>query len=362
MKGQLTGSRNGRAVADSVKAAESAGLKYVNAGESGIWRRRNGRGYVYEDSRGRRVTDPKVLDRIRSLAIPPAWEAVWICASADGHLQAVGQDAKGRRQYRYHEDYRLAQDCNKFNRIISFGAALPRMRRIVTRDLRRAGMPKRKVMALLVRLLDETCIRVGNSEYARSNESYGLTTFKDDHARIRGGTVQFKFRAKSGVEQELSLENPRLARLIKRSRDLPGEELFQYCGEDSQYRAVQSADVNEYIRQISGEEFTAKDFRTWHGTVRALMELSQIGPATSKADAKRRLSEAVKATARQLGNRPATCRSYYIHPAVLDSYLDQRLFRGEEGCSSPTLRSFEKTLLTLVKRIHRPRVKLNQPR
>lgn len=343
---------------ESIRDAREAGLKYVTPNELGIRRVRRGKGFSYTDESGRPIKDPATLERVSRLAIPPAWESVWICAHERGHLQAVGIDAKGRRQYLYHEAYRQARDCNKFNRLITFGACLPRMRRIVARDLRRPGLPKRKVLAVIVRLLDETCVRVGNAAYARENDSYGVTPLEVKHASVEGGTLTLKFRGKSGVEQEYSLDDARLARIVRRTRELPGRPLFQYLDGNGRCRTIQSSDVNDYIRLISGEDFTAKDFRTWHGTAQALAALLEAGPASSKAEARRRLSRAITRTASRLGNRPATCRSYYIHPAVIESYLDQGLFRATFRNVNAPLRSCEKTMLALVKRIHCPRVRL----
>jgi DNA topoisomerase-1 len=342
----------------SIEDARSVGLRYVTADEPGITRRRRGKGFVYFDSRGTVVREPSTLARIQALAIPPAWESVWICSTDKGHLQAVGRDAKMRRQYIYHAAYREARDFNKFNHVISFGSVLPRIRRAVSRDLGRPGLPKRKVMALLVRLLDRTCLRVGNDEYARTNGSYGLTTLKNDHVEIHGPEIRFQFRAKSGVEQDISISDIRLARMVRQERKVGGEDLFQYQGDDGCYHPVQSADVNGYLREVAGDDFTAKDFRTWHGTVQMLMELSQCGPATSATDAKRRLSTAVKATAHRLGNRPATCRGYYIHPDVIESYVSSRLFKALSDCrTTRSLHSYEEALLKLVQKVHKPAIK-----
>jgi DNA topoisomerase-1 len=338
--------------------ARRVGLRYVTADEPGITRQVRGKGFSYTDPKGATVKDSATLERIRSLAIPPAWESVWICTSEKGHLQVIGRDAKMRRQYIYHPSYREARDFNKFNHVILFGAELPRIRRVVSRDLGRPGLPKRKVMALLVRLLDQTCLRIGNDEYARKNGSYGLTTLKNDHVEIHGPEIRFQFRAKSGVAQDISLSDARLARMLRQERNLEGEDLFQYQAEDGEFYPVQSADVNGYLRDVARADFTAKDFRTWHGTVQMLMELSQTGPATSATDAKRRLSAAVKATAERLGNRPATCRGYYIHPDVIESYLSSRLFKALVDCNARSPHSYEQALLKLVRKLHVPRMKV----
>ena len=341
----------------SIDDARRAGLRYVTTGEPGITRRRRGKGFFYVDAHGAAVQDRSALERIKALAIPPAWESVWICSTDRGHLQVVGRDVKMRKQYIYHAAYRQARDFNKFNHMIAFGSVLPRIRRAVARDLAKPGLPKRKVMALCVRLLDRTCLRIGNDEYARKNGSYGLTTLRDEHVEIHGPEIHFHFRAKSGVEQDISLSDAKLARIVRQTRNVEGEELFQYQGEDGEYHAVQSTDVNGYLRQVAGEDVTAKDFRTWHGTVQMLMELSQSGPATSATEAKRRLSTALKATAERLGNRPATCKGYYIHPEVIDSYMSRRLFDTMEICGNMhSLHRYETALLKLVQQVQKPRI------
>lgn len=307
-------------------AAEEAGLRYVTGAGPCIRRVRRGRSFRYLDTRGRPLRNPKHLERIHSLVIPPAWEDVWICPSANGHLQAVGRDARGRKQYRYHPQYRAHRDETKFSRMIAFGTVLSLMRRRVERDLRRRGLPREKVLAAVIKLLQTTYIRVGNEEYARENESFGLTTMKDRHVRIAGARLQFRFRGKSGQEHLIALTDKRLARIVKACRDLPGYELFQYLDEEGTTHRIDSGDVNRYIRQVSGHDFTAKDFRTWAGTLLAARELEAAGPAPSATAAKRVIAGAVKTVAKQLGNRPATCRKYYVHPAVFDAYLDASLF------------------------------------
>jgi DNA topoisomerase-1 len=258
--------------------------------------------------------------------IPPAWQEVWICPSANGHLQAVGRDARGRKQYRYHPAYRAHRDEAKFSRMIAFGTLLALMRKRVERDLRRRGLPREKVLATVVRLLQTTYIRVGNEEYARDNDSFGLTTMKDEHVHIAGARLQFEFRGKSGQQHLIALSDRRLARIVKACRDLPGYELFQYVDSNGATHRIDSGDVNRYIRQLTGHDFTAKDFRTWAGTLLAARELDAAGPSTSVTAAKRAIVGAVKTVARQLGNRPATCRKYYVHPAILDAYSDGSLF------------------------------------
>ncbi len=271
------------------------------------------------------VRDAETLARIRSLVIPPAWKDVWICPNADGHLQATGRDARGRKQYRYHPRWREVRDEDKYSRMIDFVRALPRIRRRVRRDLSRRGMPREKVLAAIVQLLETTLIRVGNEEYAKQNESYGLTTIHNRHVRVRGSTLRFDFRGKSGVEHEIDLHDPRLARIVRKCKDLPGQELFGYIDDDDQVRDVGSSDVNDYLREISGHEFTAKDFRTWAGTALAAQALQEFEEFDSEAAAKRNVTRAIERVAERLGNTKAVCRKCYIHPAVIDAYLDRTL-------------------------------------
>ena len=281
---------------------------------------------------GKPLRDERHLARIRSLVIPPAWTNVWICPSPHGHLQAFGWDAKGRKQYRYHPLYRASRDQAKFSRMIAFGTVLALIRRRVQQDLDRRGLPKEKVLAAVVRLLETTYIRVGNDEYAKENESFGLTTMRDRHVRIAGAKLLFRFRGKSGQEHTIELSDQRLARIVKACQDLPGYELFQFVNEAGEICRVDSADVNRYIREICGHDFTAKDFRTWAGTVLAARELHAAGPCTSPTSGKRTIVDAIKSVARRLGNRPATCRKYYIHPAIIDAYSDGTLFPAmQEG-------------------------------
>ncbi|PNG55509.1 DNA topoisomerase type I [Variovorax sp. WDL1] len=300
------------------------GLVYVDAGMPGLTRVRHGSSFRYRDAKGRWLRDVDELSRIKQLAIPPAYTDVWICPLPNGHLQATGIDARGRKQYRYHAEWRLLKDETKFERLELFGRALPKIRARVARDLRagaREPLPGRAtVLATLVRLLDITFLRVGNEEYASSNRSYGLTTLRNRHVDVRGSSFKLRFRGKSGVLHEARVDDPRVTRVIRRCQQLPGQELFQYRGPDGEVRNVSSSDVNEYLREASGDNFTAKDFRTWHGTVQAL-ELTRIAcsgesegeSAKSRGSAK----EIIGAVARQLGNTPAVCKKAYIHPAVL---------------------------------------------
>lgn len=311
---------------DPLESAAEAGLRYVRCGGPCIRRVRCGKAFRYFDPSGKPLRDPRQLARIRSLVIPPAWINVAICPSPNGHLQAVGIDARGRKQYRYHARYRAVRDQAKFSRMIAFGTVLAIIRRRVEKDLRRTALSKEKVLATVIRLLETSFIRVGNDEYARENDSFGLTTLKNRHVRIAGATLRFHFRGKSGLQHDIELTDRRLASIVRRCQELPGYELFEYIGKDGKVCAVESADVNRYIREISGGEFTAKDFRTWAGTLLALRELAAAGPVANEREGKRAVVAAVKAVAAQLGNRPATCRKYYVHPAILEAYMDGSLF------------------------------------
>jgi DNA topoisomerase-1 len=335
----VSNSKNG-AVPDAgvVASAREASLCYVTDGMPGITRlKRKQQKFDYIDPRGKRVRDSSLLDRIRRLAIPPAWEAVWICPREDGHLQATGRDARGRKQFRYHEDWRKVRDATKYDRMIAFGRALPRIRRRVTRDLARRGLPREKVLATVVRLLETTLIRVGNTEYARANNSYGLTTFRDRHVNVSGSKINFYFRGKSGKRHVIKLENPRLAKIVRQCRDLPGYELFQYVDETGGPVSISSNDVNDYLREITGAEFTAKDFRTWAGTVLAARAFQEFKRFSTKMEAKHNILKAVEAVARMLGNTPAICRRCYVHPVVLDTYLDGTLVRRLKKCAEQKL-------------------------
>lgn len=307
------------------KSAEAAGLQYVSDSTPGMRRKGAGTGFFYLDSQGRRITDVSVIARIKKLAIPPAWTNVWICASPFGHIQATGRDAKQRKQYRYHPRYRKIRDETKFERILAFSKVFPKVRDQVEGDLSLPGVPRRRILATVVRLLETTLIRIGNDEYARDNKSYGLTTLRDRHAEVEGWKVRFDFRGKSGVEHAVSITDRRLARIIQRCQDIPGEELFQYLDEDGRRQSVDSDDVNDYIAEITGSNFTAKDFRTWAGTVLAAATLRNLGVADSEKKTKANILAALDAVADQLGNTRAVCRHYYVHPRVLDCYRDGRV-------------------------------------
>jgi DNA topoisomerase I len=311
-------------VPDSIESAKAAGLRYVSDNTPGIRRRRVGRGLAYLAPDGAPVRNPAVLRRIRALAIPPAWRDVWISALARGHLQAVGRDARGRKQYRYHARYRARRDSAKFERLVAFARALPAIRERVDRDLARPGLPREKVLAAVVRLLELTLIRVGNDEYARLNRSFGLTTLRDRHARVEGSEVTFRFRGKSGREQEVGLRDRRLAAVVRRCRDLPGRELFQYVGDDGAPHDVASEHVNAYLAEIA-PGVTAKDFRTWAGTVLAYRALRGLGEGSTDREKQRNVAAAIKTAAQNLGNTAAVARQAYVHPAVVDAYLDGRI-------------------------------------
>ena len=311
-----------------MESAHEAGLTYVSDRSPGIRRRRSGNGFVYIDATGKLLHDADAVYRINCLVIPPAWRDVWICPSPRGHIQAVGRDARGRKQYRYHERFRAARDQTKYGRMIEFARALPRIRRRVRRDLRKQGLPREKVLAAVVRLLESTLIRVGNQEYARENHHYGLTTIHNNHVRVRGPTIRFHFNGKGGIERTIELCDARLAKVVRKCQDLPGEELFAYVDDEGVVRDVKSEDVNEYLKQISGKTFTAKDFRTWAGTVLAAAALQDQEEVHSQAKRKKNIVRAVEAVAKRLGNTRAVCRKCYIHPAVIDSYMAGKSIEG----------------------------------
>lgn len=317
------------------------GLTWCSDEQSGLRRTRSGKGFAYRDAGGRLVRDPKVLDRIRALAIPPAWTDVWICPRATGHIQATGRDVKGRKQYRYHEGWSRHATETKFDRLPAFARALPKLRRRVEADLNRRGVSRDKVLATAVRLLELTLIRVGNAQYARQNRSYGLTTLHKRHLDLTGTALTFAFKGKSGVEHEVRVRDRRLATVVRSLRDLPGQQLFKYRDADGDLCPLTSDDVNAYIREAMGEDFSAKDFRTWAGTVSAARGLREAGPPTSPTDAKRRINVCVKAVAGLLGNTPTVCRSSYVHPAVFDLYESGRLGDLLPG---PEAAAFERAL------------------
>jgi DNA topoisomerase-1 len=338
---------------DPAAAARAAGLRYVNDDEPGIRRLRRGKGFVYVDADGRLVESDSTLRRIASLVIPPAWTDVWICSSARGHIQATGRDARGRKQYRYHPLWRTFRDEAKYGRTIAFARALPALRRRVQRDLARPGMPREKMVAVVVRLLEATLLRIGNEEYARTNRSFGLTTLRNRHVEVRGEQIRFSFRGKSGKAHEVGLRDRRLARVLRELQDLPGQRVFQYRDADGNVQPIDSEDVNEYLRAAMGDDFSAKDFRTWAGTVLAARELRAIDAAGEALDAPpKRVARAIAAVARSLGNTPAVCRNCYVHPAIVDSYLDGSLSRAQarDAAYSRGLRADERLVLGLLRR------------
>ena len=342
---------------DSVDSAKEAGLRYVTDAEPGIHRQRRGRGFRYVDKDGKPVRDKETLARIRSLVIPPAWQNVWICANPRGHLQVTGRDARGRKQSRYHPRWRSVRDETKYERMAIFGELLPVIRERVDHDLSLPGLPRLKILAAIVRLMEVTLIRVGNEEYARENQSYGLTTMRNKHVQVEGSGVTFKFPGKSRVKHIVDFNDRRLAKIIERCQDLPGYELFQYVESDGTHHRIDSADVNEYLREISHEDFTAKDFRTWAGTVLACSLLQEFEAFGSQTEAKRNVVQAIRGVAVRLGNTPSVCRKCYVHPAVLDNYLSGTMIKAvkervkQEAEHSPhALRQEETALLHLLRK------------
>jgi DNA topoisomerase-1 len=309
-------------LSDPPAAAKAAGLRYVHDDRPGIRREPTREGFNYFSAKGEPVEDEATLKRIKSLVIPPAWTDVWICPQANGHLQATGRDARGRKQYRYHPKWRSVRDEAKYERMINFGKALPAIRAEVDRALKLPGLPREKMLATIVYLLEATMMRVGNEEYARANKSFGLTTLRNRHVKVEGSDVEFSFRGKSGVYHKIHVHDRRVARIIRSTRDLPGQELFQYLGEDGETHSIDSSDVNDYLRSITGEDYTAKDFRTWSGTVLAALALQEFEKFDSETQAKKNVVRAIESVAQKLGNTPSVCRKCYVHPAVLDAYME----------------------------------------
>ncbi len=350
-------------VTDPQQSAKEAGLRYVSDAKPGISRKKCGKGFRYVDASGHAVRDAETLRRIRSLVIPPAWTNVWICPDARGHLQATGRDARGRKQSRYHPRWRAVRDETKYERMLLFGTALRGIRARVEEDLALPGLPRNKILATIVRLMERTLIRIGNEEYARENHSYGLTTMRGKHVHVTGSTVIFRFRGKSGKQHTVGVEDRRLARIIRRCQELPGYELFEYLDEHGEPHTVDAADVNAYLREVSGADFTAKDFRTWAGSVLASMALRTFEVFESETQAKRNVAEAIKSVALRLGNTPAVCRKCYVHPAVLECYLAGSLARAVKKAQNAAsadddvlreeeeqaLRSEEKALMHLLR-------------
>jgi DNA topoisomerase I len=328
-----TNSHNGKTLAatlgnDSVEAAEEAGLQYVSDDRPGYTRRVNDGEFDYLDMQGKKIRDEQRLLRIKRLAIPPAWTDVWICPSPNGHIQATGRDARRRKQYRYHERWREIRDENKFGRLAEFAKALPKVRRRVAQDLKLSGLPRQKVLATVVRLLERTFIRIGNEEYARENKSFGLTTMKNRHVTVKGARLRFRFRGKRGRQHEVDVTDQRIAKIVSKCQDLPGQDLFQYVTVDGDTQNVTSQDINDYLREITNENFTAKDFRTWAGTVLAAIALEAQGEFEREKQAKANLKAAIYAVAQLLGNTPAICRKCYVHPAIVEAYLSGTQIAG----------------------------------
>ena len=315
------GDRAADPVTDPEESAREAGLRYVSDTRPGIRRKRSGKGFRYTDADEKPVRDAKVLARIKSLVIPPAWTDVWIAPQVNGHLQATGRDAKGRKQSRYHPHWRQVRDETKYERMALFAETLPRIRKRVEHDLRLPGLPRNKVLAAIISLMESTLIRVGNEEYARENQSFGLTTMRNRHVEVEGSKITFSFQGKSRVHHTIDLRDRRLANIVKRCEEIPGYELFQYLDAEGERHSIDSADVNEYLHTIAGEHFTAKDFRTWAGSVLTTVTLQEMGPFTTATQAKKNVVQAIRQVASRLGNTPSVCRKCYVHPAVIEAYM-----------------------------------------
>lgn len=328
-----------QAIVDPKDAAESAGLRYVSDARPGIRRKKAGKGFTYIRADGSKLSESDVLKRIQALAIPPAWTDVWICPFADGHITATGRDAKGRKQYRYHARFRAVRESTKYEHVVAFTDVLPSIREKVREHMALRGLPRAKVLATVVHLLESTLIRVGNDDYAKQNNSYGLTTLKNRHVAVDGDEVRFRFTGKSGKPWSLRVRDRRIAKIIKACQELPGQELIQYVDEEGNCRDVTSTDVNDYLREITGKDITAKDFRTWAGTVLAAMALKELESFDSAAQAKRNLRAAIEKVSARLGNTPTICRKCYVHPEVLNSYIDGNLVLELKSKAESELRS-----------------------
>jgi DNA topoisomerase I len=341
---------------DPIESAQSAGLRYVSDTTPGIARKRAGKGFSYVGPDGSRISDKKEIARIRSLAIPPAYTDVWICPHPNGHIQATGRDARGRKQYRYHPRWREIRDETKFGRMLEFSQVLPVIRERVERDLSRPGLSREKVLATVVRLLECTGIRVGNDEYARANRSFGLTTLRSHHVEISGSTLRFQFRGKSGKIHDVALTDRRLARIVTHCQAIPGETLFQYVDADNVRQTVDSGDVNQYLREITSQEFTAKDFRTWAGTIQAVGALQALGPSETEREAKSAILRAIDQVAKRLNNTRAVCRKYYVHPAVFETYQAGTMLEalgngnGTAAAAAAALSAEEQAVVRLLRR------------
>lgn len=342
-------------IVDPRDAAETAGLLYVSDEEPGIRRKKSGKGFTYQKPDGSKVADKATLDRIKSLAIPPAYTDVWICARANGHIQATGRDAKGRKQYRYHPAFREVRESTKYEHMLEFAQGLPAIRKSIDEHMSLRGLPREKVLATVVHLLENTLIRVGNADYVKQNKSYGLTTLRDPHVKVEGGELRFQFKGKSGKIWKLQVKDRRIARIVKACQDLPGQDLFQYLDDNGEQQSVTSADVNAYLKEITGREITAKDFRTWAGTVLAALALAEFEEFDSDAKAKKNIRAAIEKVSARLGNTPSICRKCYVHPEVFSSYLDgELLLEVKEEIETelreelPSLKPEEAAVLTLL--------------
>lgn len=330
-----------KVVTDAAEAAAEAGLRYVNDDQPGYTRKRKGDDFEYFDAEGKLIQDEQRILRIKRLAIPPAWSDVWICPSPNGHIQATGRDARRRKQYRYHDRWREVRDENKYEKTVLFGQALPKIRKRVEQDLSLPGLPRNRVLATVVQLLERTFIRVGNEEYARDNKSFGLTTMRDQHVQVKGSKLRFRFRGKSGIRHDIDVTDRRMAKIVSKLQDVPGQELFQYVDDEGEVHDLTSQDVNDYLREITNEDFTAKDFRTWAGTVMAAMALQAVGGFETKKQAKANVKNAISAVSKILGNTPAICRKCYVHPAVLETYLSGNAIEGLKQKTRDALESAE---------------------
>jgi DNA topoisomerase-1 len=344
---------------EHVEAAQAAGLRYVTDSSPGIRRRRRGRGFAYVRPDGAPLRDAAELERIRKLVIPPRWTEVWICPSATGHLQVTARDARGRKQYRYHTRYREVRDGTKFSRLVEFSEVLPSVRKRVERDISQPSLSREKVLATVVWLLEKTLIRVGSDEYARDNGSYGLTTLRRRHVAVSGAKLRFEFRGKSGVPHCVAITDRRIARIVQHCQELPGQELFQYLDDDGRRQSVDAGDVNLYLREIAGRQITAKDFRTWAGTILAAQALRDIGPFTTQKEANANIVRAIDQVAKHLGNTRAVCRKYYVHPVIIEAYFDGNTLPPASGddhsftrdaSRPPGLRRDEIAVLELLRR------------
>lgn len=341
-------------VNDNVKSAEAVNLIYVTSDQPGIERVKKGKGFIYR-FKGKTITDFDTIARIRSLVLPPAWSDVWICPLDNGHLQATGLDVKGRKQYKYHASWNSLRNHTKYFHLLDFGKALPAIRTQLEKDLSRQGLPQEKVLALVVSLMQCTCIRIGNSVYEKLNGSFGLTTLKDQHVSVNGSKMKFSFKGKKGVYHDIDLKSRKLARMVQACKDIPGKELFQYYDDNGERKCIDSGMVNAYIKSISGGNFTAKDFRTWAGTLQALSVFKNLGAASTQTETKRKIVEGLDLVAKHLGNTRTICKKYYVHPAILDLYTSQKLAKyftddNASDCTSigPDLSTEEKILMTIL--------------